>query len=114
MELSHAQVAIIGLGYVGLPLAVEFGKQQPVLGFDVNAARIEALRAGHDATLEVGPDELRSAHHLRYSNDPEALRDCQVFIVTVPTPVDRAKRPDLTPLILASETVGRAMAPGAW
>ncbi|UIF91641.1 nucleotide sugar dehydrogenase [Cupriavidus necator] len=113
MELSHAQVAIIGLGYVGLPLAVEFGKQQPVLGFDVNAARIEALRAGHDATLEVGPDELRSAHHLRYSNDPEALRDCQVFIVTVPTPVDRAKRPDLTPLILASETVGRAMAPGA-
>ncbi|KUE87890.1 Vi polysaccharide biosynthesis protein VipA/TviB [Cupriavidus necator] len=113
MDLSNAQIAIIGLGYVGLPLAVEFGKQRPVVGFDINAARIDELRSGRDATLEVSPDDLRSARHLSYSSDPAALRDCQVFVVTVPTPVDKAKRPDLTPLILASETVGRAMAPGA-
>jgi len=113
MDLSHAQIAIVGLGYVGLPLAVEFGKQRPVVGFDINAGRIAALRAGEDATLEVGRDELRTARHLRFSSDPEDLKACEVFIVTVPTPVDRAKRPDLTPLVKASETVGRAMPPGA-
>ncbi|CAG2146136.1 UDP-N-acetyl-D-glucosamine 6-dehydrogenase [Cupriavidus yeoncheonensis] len=113
MDLSSAQIAIIGLGYVGLPLAVEFGKHRPVVGFDINGARIDELRGGHDATLEVGADELRSARHLRYSSDPAELKSCQIFVVTVPTPVDRAKRPDLTPLIRASELVGEAMADGA-
>ncbi|CAG9173821.1 Vi polysaccharide biosynthesis UDP-N-acetylglucosamine C-6 dehydrogenase TviB [Cupriavidus pinatubonensis] len=109
MDLSNAKIAIIGLGYVGLPLAVEFGKQRPVVGFDINAVRIDELRGGEDSTLEVSHDDLRSARCLQYSCDPEDLKDCQVFIVTVPTPVDRAKRPDLTPLVRASETVGRAM-----
>lgn len=109
MDLSNAKIAIIGLGYVGLPLAVEFGKQRPVVGFDINAVRIDELRGGQDSTLEVSHDDLRSARCLQYSSDPADLKDCQVFIVTVPTPVDRAKRPDLTPLVRASETVGRVM-----
>jgi UDP-N-acetyl-D-galactosamine dehydrogenase len=109
MDLSNAKIAIIGLGYVGLPLAVEFGKQRPVVGFDINAVRIDELRGGQDSTLEVSHDDLRGARYLRYACDPADLKDCQVFIVTVPTPVDRAKRPDLTPLVRASETVGRAM-----
>lgn len=113
MNLDAESIAVIGLGYVGLPLAVEFGKQRPVIGFDINAARIAELSAGHDSTLEVASEELQSAHHLRFAHDPEALRDCKVFIVTVPTPVDRANRPDMTPLVRASETVGRVMPEGA-
>ena len=113
MNLNQANIAVIGLGYVGLPLAVEFGKKRNVLGFDINAARIAELRSGRDATLEVEPEELAEARHLRYSCTPDELSDCQVFIVTVPTPVDEARRPDLTPLVKASETVGKAMRKGA-
>ena len=110
--LSELKLAVIGLGYVGLPLAVEFGKQREVIGFDVNAARIRALRAGRDDTLEVDPEELRSAQGLRYSHDADDLRSCNAFIITVPTPIDAHKRPDLTPLIRASETVGKALKRG--
>ena len=113
MNIDKATIAIIGLGYVGLPLAVEFGKKRDVVGFDINAARIAELKAGHDGTLEVSHDDLRAARHLRYSADVEELRACAVFIVTVPTPVDGANRPDMSPLIRASETVGRVMADGA-
>lgn len=113
MKLEAAKIAIIGLGYVGLPLAVEFGRQRPVLGFDINSARITELQSGLDHTLEVSPAELQAADHLTFSSNPEDLKTCQVFIVTVPTPVDKANRPDLTPLVKASETVGRAMPKGA-
>lgn len=109
---SELKIAVIGLGYVGLPLAVEFGKTRPVLGFDINTSRIAELQAGRDSTLEVEPGELATAHLLQFSNDPAALKQCQVFIVTVPTPVDNANRPDLTPLIKASKTVGAALKPG--
>lgn len=112
MNLLASPLAVVGLGYVGLPLAVEFGKQRPVLGFDINAARVAELQGGHDHTLECSADELRAATHLRFSHDPAALKACQVFIVTVPTPVDAANRPDLTPLIKASQTVGAALKPG--
>ena len=112
MNLLASPLAIVGLGYVGLPLAVEFGKQRPVLGFDINAARVAELQGGHDHTLECSPDQLRAASQLRFSHDPAALKACQVFIVTVPTPVDAANRPDLTPLIKASQTVGAALKPG--
>jgi len=113
VTLRDKKIAIIGLGYVGLPLAVEFGKTRPVLGFDINEARILELRSGKDSTLEVTPDELITAKQLTYSNKLEALGDCDIFIVTVPTPIDKANRPDLTPLIKASETVGKAMKAGA-
>ncbi|MDD5334857.1 MAG: Vi polysaccharide biosynthesis UDP-N-acetylglucosamine C-6 dehydrogenase TviB [Rhodoferax sp.] len=109
MQLETTKIAIIGLGYVGLPLAVEFGKLRPVLGFDINAARIAELQSGQDHTLEVSPEELTTASQLTFSSNPEDLNACQVFIVTVPTPVDKANRPDLTPLVKASETVGRTM-----
>lgn len=109
MNLQNAKIAVIGLGYVGLPLAVEFGKQRPVLGFDVKVVRIAELQAGQDSTLEVSSAELKEASHLAFSSNAEDLKSCEVFIVTVPTPVDAANRPDLTPLIRASETVGRAL-----
>lgn len=112
MDLHSARIAIVGLGYVGLPLAVEFGKLRPVVGFDINAHRIAELLAGRDSTLEVEPDHLADAKHLQFTSDPAALAGCQVFIVTVPTPVDQANRPDLTPLVKASETVGRALKRG--
>lgn len=112
MDLSKARIAIVGLGYVGLPLAVEFGKHRPVLGFDINTARIAELQAGRDSTLEVEPAQLAEATQLTFSSDADDLRACQVFIVTVPTPVDQANRPDLTPLVRASETVGRALKRG--
>lgn len=110
--LDEMKLAVIGLGYVGLPLAVEFGKRRAVTGFDVNAARIAALRAGRDATLEVAPEELAEARHLAYSTDPADLARCNTFIVTVPTPVDANKQPDMTPLIKASQTVGAALKRG--
>jgi UDP-N-acetyl-D-galactosamine dehydrogenase len=105
-------IAIIGLGYVGLPLAVEFGKKRPVIGFDINAARIKELSEGHDHTLECSPEQLREARHLVFSSDAEVLKTAAIFIVTVPTPVDRSNRPDMTPLVKASETVGRALKKG--
>ncbi len=111
-DLEHARIAIIGLGYVGLPLAVEFGKRYDTLGFDIHAGRIEELRRGHDRTQEVATDELVAVTGLRFAHDPDALRDRNVFIVTVPTPIDAAKRPDLTPLQRASETIGRVLKPG--
>jgi len=89
MPLSAIKLAIIGLGYVGLPLAVEFAKQRKVVGFDINPARIDALRAGHDATLEVPDEALRQAGGLSYSANPQDLAACNVFIVTVPTPMTR-------------------------
>ena len=112
MKLRNAKIAIIGLGYVGLPLAVEFGKQFDTLGFDINAQRIAELIDGHDRTLETNPTELAQATLLRFSLNAADLADCNVFIVTVPTPVDHDKRPDFTPLIKASETVGRALKRG--
>ncbi len=105
-------LAIIGLGYVGLPLAVEFGQHRPVVGFDINAGRIAELQAGHDGTREVTPAALAAARQLRITHDLEALRACRIFIVTVPTPVDEYKRPDLTPLLKASATVGQVLKPG--
>jgi len=113
LNLSNEKIAVIGLGYVGLPLAVEFGKHRPVIGFDVKAERIAELKSGHDSTLEVSAADLSGARYLSFSTQPEELRQCKVFIVTVPTPVDQANRPDMTPLIRASETVGRVMPEGA-
>lgn len=106
------RIAVIGLGYVGLPLAVEFGKRRAVVGFDISRARIEALRGGVDTTREVGPDELAAATHLHLTDDPADLADCSIYIVTVPTPIDAHKQPDLGPLLKASETVGRVLKRG--
>ena len=112
MNLENIKIAIIGLGYVGLPLAVEFGKRYATLGFDINTERIDQLRAGHDRTLETTTQELTSATRLLFDTDASSLAECNVFIVTVPTPIDKANRPDLTPLVKASETVGRALKQG--
>jgi len=112
MNLQNRTIAVIGLGYVGLPLAVEFGKKRPVIGFDIKAERISELQAGRDHTREVSEEELRGARHLSYTADAAKLSSTQIFIVTVPTPVDKANRPDLNPLIKASETVGRVLKPG--
>lgn len=109
---SEIKLAIIGLGYVGLPLAVEFGKKRAVVGFDINQPRIAALQAGHDSTLEVSDEELAQAAQLSYTSNIDDLKDCNVFIVTVPTPIDEFKRPDLTPLIKASETIGKVLKKG--
>ena len=113
MKARKQKIAVIGLGYVGLPLAVEFGKVRPVLGFDINDARIAELRSGKDSTLEVGAEDLLVAKDLEYTSDASKLEDCGIFIVTVPTPIDTANRPDLTPIIKASQTVGKAMKAGA-
>ena len=106
---SIPPIAVIGLGYVGLPLAVEFGKKRPVIGFDIDAARIAALKGGADSTREVEAEELAAARQLSFTTDPKMLRTATVFIVTVPTPIDIHKRPDLTPLLKASQTVGKAL-----
>ncbi|MBF0417397.1 MAG: Vi polysaccharide biosynthesis UDP-N-acetylglucosamine C-6 dehydrogenase TviB [Magnetococcales bacterium] len=111
-SIHEIQLAVIGLGYVGLPLAVEFGKKRPVVGFDINPARIDELRSGADRTLETTRDDLLAAKHLTFTTETTALVGCNCFIVTVPTPIDDHKRPDLTPLIKASETVGRVLKPG--
>ena len=107
-----APLAVIGLGYVGLPLAVEFGKRRPVIGYDLKRERIEELRRGLDRTREVSAEELAAARHLRVTDDAAELARCTVFIVTVPTPIDRHKRPDITALLAASHTVGQALKPG--
>jgi len=109
---EKARIGVIGLGYVGLPLAVEFGKVIPTVGFDVDADRIAELRAGKDTTLEVDNAELSQAVQLSYTTEVEDLKACNVFIVTVPTPIDRYKRPDLTPLQSASRIVGKVLKPG--
>ena len=106
-------IAVIGLGYVGLPLAVEFGKHYDTLGFDINTKRVDQLRSGQDRTLETTTEELASATLLQFSTDASELTERNVFIVTVPTPIDKANRPDLTPLVKASETVGKALKQGA-
>lgn len=110
--VSDTRLAIIGLGYVGLPLAVEFGKHYPVIGFDINKKRIDALKSGVDSTLEVSSEEMAEAAQLRYSCNPADLQDVNIYIVTVPTPIDNHKRPDLTPLIKASETIGKTLKRG--
>ena len=107
------RIAVIGLGYVGLPLAVAFGRIAPTLGFDVDAGRVAELRDGHDRTLEVEPGELAAAERLEFTDDASSLADCRVFIVTVPTPINRHKQPDLGPLERASECVGRVMREGS-
>lgn len=112
LTLNSVKLAIVGLGYVGLPLAVEFGKKRAVVGFDINAKRVAELQSGQDHTLEVEPEELKQASHLSYTTDLEVLRDCNVFIVTVPTPIDEHKQPDLTPLVKASETIGKVLKAG--
>jgi UDP-N-acetyl-D-galactosamine dehydrogenase len=135
MNLQNRVITVIGLGYVGLPLAVEFGKKRSVIGFDIKTKRIEELKAGLDHTLEVSEEELREAKHLVFTSDPDTLRFIpngssklpllvneedmivgsekpMVFIITVPTPVDKANRPDLTPLINASNIVGKVLKPG--
>lgn len=112
MQLAELKIAIIGLGYVGLPLAVEFGKKTPVVGFDIHQKRIDELKSGQDHTLEVSPEELSQATNLSYSADLEDLKSCNFFIVTVPTPVDEVNRPDLTPLRKASETLGKVIKKG--
>ena len=113
MSIENQKLAIIGLGYVGLPLAVEFSKVRSVIGFDINEARVSELRTGRDSTLEVSSSDLSAATNIEFSNDRAKLGDCSVFIVTVPTPIDAANRPDLTPIVKASETVGKAMKSGA-
>ena len=111
--MSRQTIGLIGLGYVGLPLAVEFGKIRPVLGFDIDPARICELKSGTDRTLEVSSEELLRASHLSFSCNERDLAACSIFIVTVPTPIDNVNRPDLTPLVKASEMVGKVLSPGA-
>src|SRR5450830_301772 len=108
-SVSNSKLAIIGLGYVGLPLAVEFGKFYSVVGFDINAKRVEELSHGIDKTLEVSSEELKKPTKLRYSTELTSISECNVFIVTVPTPIDKANRPDLRPLVGASETVAKVL-----
>lgn len=112
LQLSDLKIAIIGLGYVGLPLAVEFGKQLPVVGFDIQQKRIQELQSGQDHTLEVSPEELKQATQLTYSAHLDDLRSCNFFIVTVPTPIDEFKQPDLTPLIKASTSIAKVLKKG--
>ncbi len=112
LNLRDCRIGVVGLGYVGLPLAVEFGKHFITVGFDIKASRIAELQAGRDSTLECSPEELKSARKLRYTTSLKELAKCRVYIVTVPTPIDRYNRPDLTPLQRSSETVGRVMKKG--
>ncbi|QGM28731.1 Vi polysaccharide biosynthesis UDP-N-acetylglucosamine C-6 dehydrogenase TviB [Acinetobacter towneri] len=112
LQLSELKIAVIGLGYVGLPLAVEFGKQLPVVGFDIQQKRIQELQSGQDHTLEVSPEELKQAMQLNFSANLDDLRSCNFFIVTVPTPIDEFKQPDLTPLIKASTSIGKVLKKG--
>jgi UDP-N-acetyl-D-galactosamine dehydrogenase len=111
-KLSNLKIAVIGLGYVGLPLAVEFGKKCSVLGFDINDGRINSLNLGHDATLEVSKSEIKKSKHLKFTSDQAFLSSCNIFIVTVPTPIDKYKRPNLNPLLQASAMIGKYMSKG--
>lgn len=113
MKYKKSIIAVIGLGYIGLPLAIEFGKYRAVIGFDINPERISELKIGKDSTLEATQDELSQANGLVFTSNSDDLRQCEIFIIAVPTPVDKANRPDLTPLILASQMVGKIMPAGA-
>jgi len=110
--MINKKIALIGLGYVGLPLAVEFGKKRTVIGFDINQNRIDELKQGMDATLETTKQELKDAVYLSYTTNLDDIKDCSIFIVTVPTPIDKHKRPDLTPLEKSSESVGKILKKG--
>ena len=112
LKLADARVAVVGLGYVGLPLALEFGCRFPTVGFDINRERVEELKSGSDSTLEASPEEMAAATSLTYTADPGAIADCNVYVVTVPTPVDKNCRPDLSPLIGASTAVGALLNEG--
>lgn len=112
LNINNIKIAVIGLGYVGLPLAVEFGKKHPVIGFDINKHRIEELKSGTDHTLEVSDEELASAKQLEFSSDINELAECNFYIVTVPTPIDEYKQPDLTPLVKASTAIGSVLKAG--
>ena len=109
---KQRRIGVIGLGYVGLPLAVEFGKHFETVDFDISAARVAELKRAHDSTLEVSKEELRAAKRLSYATEPRALKRCNFYVVTVPTPIDRYKQPDLVPLIGASNTVGGVRSKG--
>ena len=111
-KLSNLKIAVIGLGYVGLPLAVEFGKKCSVLGFDINESRINSLNQGNDSTLEVSKLEIKQSKYLKFTNDQDTLSTCNIFIVTVPTPIDKYKRPNLSPLIQASSMIGKVLSNG--
>jgi len=111
-NLDQTRIGIIGLGYVGLPLAVEFGKSIPTVGFDINIKRIDELKSGKDHTLEVSPEEMQEATKITYTSDLQTLKTCNFFIVTVPTPVDEFKRPDLRPVESASRTIGQVLKKG--
>ena len=108
---EELKIAVIGLGYVGLPLAVEFGRRRYTLGFDINAERVNELIGGKDHTLELEQEDLAASTHLTFSSHPDKLADCDVYIITVPTPIDDSKRPDLSPLISASALVGKYIQP---
>ncbi len=112
INLDESKIAIIGLGYVGLPLAIEFGKIISTIGFDINQARIDELKSGADSTLEVEPEEMLQAKMISYTSTLEDLSGCNVFIVTVPTPIDEYNRPDLSPLEKASASVGKVLKEG--
>jgi UDP-N-acetyl-D-galactosamine dehydrogenase len=112
LGLRKCKIGVIGLGYVGLPLAVEFGKRFETIGFDIKAARVDELKSGSDSTLEVDPRELKEANQLSFTTDIKALRTCKVFIVTVPTPIDRYNRPDLRPIEGASQLIGKVLKKG--
>ena len=112
LSIADLKIAVIGLGYVGLPLAVEFGKKVPVVGFDIYQKRIDELKSGQDHTLEVSPEELKQANQLSYSANLDDLKSCNFFIVTVPTPIDEFKQPDLTPLVKASTSIGQVLKKG--
>lgn len=111
-DIAAPRIAVIGLGYVGLPLAVEFGKHFRTMGYDINVHRVAELQSGHDSTLEVEAGELAGARHLQFATELEAIRDSNVYIVTVPTPIDEHKRPDFTPLVKASQALGKVLKPG--
>jgi UDP-N-acetyl-D-galactosamine dehydrogenase len=110
--LEKVHIGVLGLGYVGLPLAVEFGKKFPTIGLDINDARVKELKSGQDSSLEVDPEELKSVPHLTYTSNLDDLKPCNVYIVTVPTPINEHKQPDLTPLIGASHALGKVIKPG--
>jgi UDP-N-acetyl-D-galactosamine dehydrogenase len=111
-DLGNTRIGVLGLGYVGLPLAVEFGKRFPTVGLDINQARVQELKEGRDSSLEVEPEELQQVPHISYTSNLDDIRDCNVYIVTVPTPINEHKQPDLSPLIGASQALGKVIKPG--